>query len=82
MVNVVLPELGEGVAEATVSFWHFEDGDKVEEGADLVEMATDKATFNIPSPVSGILSDVLVEEGDVAQVGKTLATIEEKELSE
>ncbi len=79
MAQVVLPELGEGVNEATVSYWHFEEGDKVEEGNELVEMVTDKATFNLPAPASGTLGEVFFEEGDVVKVGDVLATIEEEE---
>jgi pyruvate dehydrogenase E2 component (dihydrolipoamide acetyltransferase) len=79
MVNAVLPELGEGIQEATVSYWHFEEGDTVEEGEDLVELATEKATFNIPAPASGVISQIFFEEGEVVKVGEVLATIEEKE---
>ncbi len=77
MAEIRLPELGEDVKEATVSFWHFEEGDRVEEGQDLVEMTTDKATFNLPATASGTLADVFFEEGDVVQVGEVLAIIEE-----
>ena len=80
MAEVVLPELAEGVSEATVSYWHFEEGDRVEEGEDLVEMATDKAVFNVPSPVSGILTEVFYEEGEVVQIGEILAIITEEEV--
>ncbi len=79
MKEVVLPELAEGVNEATVSYWHFEEGEKVEEGADLVEMMTDKATFNVPAPATGVLTKRLVEEGEVVKVGAVLAAIEEGE---
>ena len=58
MAKVVLPPLGEGIEKATVSYWFFKPGDKVKEKDDLVELATDKATFNLPSPVSGALSRV------------------------
>ncbi len=78
MVDVTLPELAEGVEEATVSFWHIENGNKVEEGQDLVELVTDKATFNLPAPCSGILKEVLVEEGDTIKVGQTLAVIDKE----
>jgi len=78
MVKIALPELGEGVTEATISYWHHEEGDIVQEGEDLVEMATDKATFNLPAPAAGRLSEVILHEGDVAKVGDILATIEEK----
>jgi len=75
-MKVVLPEIGEDVKEATVSFWHVEKGDKVNKGDDLVEMVTDKATFNVPAPNNGVLSEALVEEGQVAKVGETIAIIE------
>lgn len=76
MTNVVLPELGEGIEKATVSYWYFQEGDKVNEKDDLVELTTDKATFNLPCPCSGKLSQVLLHEGDTVNVGETLAIIE------
>ncbi|MBI2447608.1 MAG: hypothetical protein HYY56_07450 [Candidatus Omnitrophica bacterium] len=79
MKEVVLPELAEGVNEATISYWHFEEGEKVEEGADLVEMMTDKATFNVPVPSTGTLTKRMFEEGEVVKVGAVLATLEEGE---
>ena len=78
MVKVVLPELGEGIRSAVVSYWHREAGDSVNEGDDLVEMATDKATFNVPSPATGTVAKVCFEEGNTANVGDTLAEIEEE----
>lgn len=79
MAKVILPELGEDVKSAVVSYWHFEVGESIDEGDDLVEMATDKATFNIPAPVSGTISEIFFQEGDTVQVGDTLAIIEEEE---
>ena len=78
MAKVTLPELGEGVKNAVVSYWHSEVGEKVNEGDDLVEMATDKATFNIPAPASGTVKEKFFEEGDTVQVGDTIAIIEEE----
>ena len=78
MTKVTLPELGEEVKSAVVSYWHFEEGDKVNEGEDLVEMATDKATFNVPSPANGTIKEINCVEGDTVQVGDTLATIEQE----
>lgn len=75
-MNVVMPEIGEDIKEATVSFWHFEEGEKVIEGDDLVEMVTDKATFNIPAPASGTLKEVMFEEGETVKIGETIAAIE------
>ena len=77
MVKVVLPELGEGIEKATVSYWYFKEGDKVNAKDDLVELTTDKATFNLPSPCSGTLSEILFHEGDTVNVGEVLAIIEE-----
>jgi pyruvate/2-oxoglutarate dehydrogenase complex dihydrolipoamide acyltransferase (E2) component len=78
MTKVVLPELGEGIKKATVSYWYFKEGDRVKEKDDLVELATDKATFNLPSPCSGVLLEITVSEGDNALVGDILAVIQEE----
>lgn len=75
MIEVKLPELAEGVNSAVLTLWHFEEGDTVEEGSDLVEMATDKATFNVPSPKSGVLVKKFFQEGDEVSVGSVLANI-------
>ncbi|MFH0913258.1 MAG: biotin/lipoyl-containing protein [Candidatus Omnitrophota bacterium] len=77
MTKVALPELGEGIKKATVSYWYFKEGEKVNEKDDLVELTTDKATFNLPSPSSGTLSQVLFHEGDSVNVGEVLGIIEE-----
>jgi pyruvate/2-oxoglutarate dehydrogenase complex dihydrolipoamide acyltransferase (E2) component len=77
MTKVVLPELGEGIDKATVSYWYYKEGDRVSEKDDLVELTTDKATFNLPSPCSGILSEIIVHEGDNVNVGELLGTIDE-----
>lgn len=77
MAKIVLPELSEGVKQATVSFWFFKPGEKVSSNDDLVELTTDKATFNLPSPCSGTLSEILVSEGSAAKVGDVLGVIEE-----
>lgn len=72
-----LPELGEDAgAEATVSFWYFEEGEEVKESDDIVEMMTDKATFNVPSPVSGTILEVRAPDGAKVKVGDVLGTIE------
>jgi pyruvate/2-oxoglutarate dehydrogenase complex dihydrolipoamide acyltransferase (E2) component len=77
MVKVVLPELGEGIEKATVSYWYYKEGEKVTEKDDLVELTTDKATFNLPSPCSGIVSEILFHEGDTVNVGEILGVIDE-----
>jgi pyruvate/2-oxoglutarate dehydrogenase complex dihydrolipoamide acyltransferase (E2) component len=75
MTDVKLPSLAEGVAKANVSYWHKKKGDAIKEGEDLVELVTDKATFNLSSPASGVLAEVLVDEGNEAKVGQVIARI-------
>jgi pyruvate/2-oxoglutarate dehydrogenase complex dihydrolipoamide acyltransferase (E2) component len=77
MTKVVLPELGEGIEKATVSYWYFKAGEKVNAKDDLVELTTDKATFNLPSPCAGTVSEIIIHEGDTVNVGEILAIIEE-----
>ena len=77
MTKIILPELGEGITKATVSYWYFKVGDKVKEKDDLVELATDKATFNMPCPATGTLSEIFFQEGDSVNIGEVLGVIEE-----
>ncbi|MBU4176181.1 MAG: hypothetical protein HQ566_04745 [Candidatus Omnitrophica bacterium] len=76
MAELKLPELAEGVNEAVVSFWHFKEGDSIKEGDEVVEMATDKAAFNVPSKASGQLKKIVAKEGETVNVGGVLAIIE------
>ena len=76
MTEVKLPDIAEGIDKANVSYWHHAVGDSIKEGEDLVELVTDKATFNLPAPVSGTLKEVLVNEGDEVKVGQILAKVE------
>ncbi|PIP19498.1 MAG: hypothetical protein COT38_03485 [Candidatus Omnitrophica bacterium CG08_land_8_20_14_0_20_41_16] len=77
MTKIVLPELGGGQKKATVSYWYFKVGEKVSEKDDLVELTTDKAAFNLPSPCSGTLTEIIIPVGEAAEVGITLGVIEE-----
>ena len=80
IVEVVLPELGADAGdEAEVSFWYFDVGDAVERDDDLVEMITDKATFNVPSPVSGTLLELVADEGDTVKEGDVICLVESQE---
>jgi len=78
MIKVVLPELGEGITKATVSYWFFKEGEIVKEADDLVELTTDKSTFNLPSPASGIICEIMYSEGASVNVGQILAVINEE----
>lgn len=75
MTEVKLPSLAESVDKASISYWHHKAGDTVKEGEDLVELVTDKATFNMPAPASGVLKEICAQEGDEVKVGQVLARI-------
>jgi len=77
MKEVILPDMGEEVKEATISFWHHDEGDKVTQGEDLVEITTEKASFQVAAPVSGVLSKISAGEGEVVKSGQVLGIIEE-----
>jgi pyruvate dehydrogenase E2 component (dihydrolipoamide acetyltransferase) len=70
-----LPDLGEGLTEGEIARWLVEEGQDIAEDAPLVEIATDKTTVEIPSPASGIVSSILVQEGEVVPVGTVLVVI-------
>lgn len=74
-VDVLLPKMGESVAEATITTWLKEVGDTIEEDEPIVEIATDKVDSEVPAPVSGILVERKYNEGDVVQVGSIFAII-------
>src|ERR671921_1677414 len=76
LVDVVLPQMGESVQEGTVLEWHKQVGDQVAEGETLVEISTDKVDAEIPSPVSGVVAEILAEPDETVQSGKIVARIE------
>ena len=72
-----LPDLGEGLTEGEVARWLVSEGQEVAEDDPLVEVQTDKATVDIPSPYAGTVLRILVAEGEVAPVGAVLVVIGE-----
>lgn len=74
-VEVILPKMGESVAEATITTWLKKEGDKVEAEEAIVEIATDKVDSEVPSPSEGTILKILVPEGEVAKVGQPIAVI-------
>jgi len=71
-----LPKMGESVAEATITNWLKEVGDRIEADEMVLEIATDKVDSEVPSEVSGILVEKLFQKDDLVQVGQTIAIIE------
>jgi pyruvate/2-oxoglutarate dehydrogenase complex dihydrolipoamide acyltransferase (E2) component len=70
-----LPDLGEGLTEGEISRWLVQEGQEIAEDDPLVEIATDKTTVEIPSPAGGVVSKILVGEGEVVPVGTVLVVI-------
>ena len=81
-MNVLMPQLGETVAEGTVAAWHKKQGDTVEKNEVLLDVETDKAATEVPAPVTGVIASVLVPEGKTVDVGTVLAVIESGEAAE
>ena len=71
-----LPKMGESVAEATITNWLKKVGEKIEVDEAVLEIATDKVDSEIPSEVSGVLSEILFNVDDIVKVGQTIAIIE------
>lgn len=73
--EILMPKMGESIIEAILTKWIKKAGDKVNEDDPIAEIATDKVDSEIPSPVEGILEEVMYKEGDVIAVGKVIAVI-------
>src|SRR6266513_345383 len=73
--SIVVPQLGESVAEGTVAKWLKAEGDRVRKEEPLVEIQTDKINVEIPSPGEGTLSKILVAEGTTVLVGTEIAIL-------
>src|SRR5436189_5394202 len=71
-----LPDLGEGLTEGEIARWLVAEGQEIAEDDPLVEIATDKTTVEIPSPAAGVVSRILVGEGEVVPVGTLLVVID------
>lgn len=76
-MNVIMPQLGETVAEGTVTKWYKKVGDAIKADETLFDVETDKVSTEIPSPVAGVVAEIVVAEGVAAKVGATLAVIRE-----
>src|SRR5277367_4109265 len=74
--KLLLPKMGESVAEATVIKWTKKSGDYIEADETVMEIATDKVDSDVPSPVAGTLIEQLCNDNDVVQVGAVIAVIE------
>lgn len=74
-VDLIMPKMGESITEATILKWVKNVGDKVEEDEPILEIATDKVDSEIPSPVDGVIVEILHQVDEVVEVGKVIAVI-------
>ncbi len=75
-MNIVMPKMGESVSEGTIIKWHKKIGDAVKRDEIIFEISTDKVDTEIPSPADGVLSEILVKEGETVEVGSTVAVVQ------
>lgn len=73
--ELIMPKMGESIMEATILKWVKNIGDRVEVDDTIVEIATDKVDSEVPSPVSGVLTEIFFEENDTVDIGKVIAYI-------
>ncbi len=75
-VEMIMPQMGESIAEATIAKWRKKPGDSVQKDEVILEISTDKVDSEIPAPAAGILVELLFNEGDVVPVKTTIAVID------
>jgi pyruvate dehydrogenase E2 component (dihydrolipoamide acetyltransferase) len=74
-VDVVMPQMGVSVSEGTITKWLKREGEQIEADESLLEISTDKVDTEVPSPATGIVTQILVQEGETVEVGTKLAVI-------
>ena len=75
-IEMVMPQMGESITEATILKWHKSVGEEVKQDETIVEISTDKVDSEIPSPATGVLAELLVEEGSTVPVKSVIAIIQ------
>ncbi len=75
--EIVMPQMGESITTGTITKWHKNVGDKIELDETLLEISTDKVESEIPSPIGGVIVELLYKEGDTVDVQKLIAVIED-----
>src|SRR5262249_46838578 len=76
-LELKIPPVGESISEVVIGAWRKAPGERVEADESLVELETDKATFDLPSPAAGVLTQILKQAGETAAVGDVIGQIQE-----
>ena len=74
-VDVVMPQMGVSVSEGTITKWLKNEGEEIQADEPLLEISTDKVDTEVPSPGTGVVQQILVQEGETVEVGTKLAVI-------
>src|SRR5580704_16866301 len=75
IIDVVTPAAGESVTEGTILEWHVKVGDFIKANDTIGEISTDKVDLELPSPATGTVTEILIDEGDTVTVGQVIARI-------
>ncbi|WP_417382122.1 2-oxoglutarate dehydrogenase complex dihydrolipoyllysine-residue succinyltransferase [Gimesia sp.] len=81
-VEIKVPSVGESISEVQIGAWHAAEGKWVAQDSEIVELETDKATFDVPAPLDGIIIEILKKTGEMAAVGEVIGYLEEAERPE
>ena len=74
-IDVIMPQMGESIAEGTISRWMKKVGDPIKRDEPIFEISTDKVDAEIPAPTAGVLAEILVQEGQTVAVQAIVATV-------
>ncbi|WP_298861399.1 2-oxoglutarate dehydrogenase complex dihydrolipoyllysine-residue succinyltransferase [uncultured Gimesia sp.] len=78
-IEIKVPSVGESISEVQIGAWHAAEGKWVAQDSEIVELETDKATFDVPAPLDGIIVEILKKPGETAAVGEVIGYLEEAE---
>jgi 2-oxoglutarate dehydrogenase E2 component (dihydrolipoamide succinyltransferase) len=81
-VELKIPPVGESITEVTIGAWRKAAGESVARDEEIVELETDKATFDLPAPIAGVIAKILKQSGETAAIGEAVALIEESQAGE
>src|SRR5438045_4968425 len=76
LVDIIMPQMGESIAEGTLSKWLKKVGDEVKRDEPIFEISTDKVDAEIPAPSAGVIAEIIVEEGETVAVQTVVARME------
>src|SRR5690242_4203465 len=74
-VELKIPPVGESISEVTIGAWRKKVGERVERDEEIVELETDKATFDLPAPAAGVITKIVKQAGETANIGEVIGYV-------